>query len=264
MKTKIIFGFYATLLFAVLLWVASSGGRAQAANQGNTGAPCEQTTTVCGNCHSSTAYGPVSESVQILDGASPVTEYALNTVYNVTFTVTPGTGTPNGYGFQATALNASNNDAGTWQNPNANVQIHTISSIQSPCNSSRTYVEHENGASISNTFTVEWLSPATDEGNVTFYFVGNCVNNNANTGGDTGGFGTTFSLDAPCIADVTINDDPIADNTNLVTGNTITSMTGRVATGTTVTFDAGNCITLDDQFEVESGATFNAIIGGCN
>ncbi len=47
------------------------------------------------------------------------------------------------------------------------------------------------------------------------------------------------------------------------TGNNISS-TQLILSGHTVDYDAGICIDLETGFEVELGATFHAIIGGCN
>jgi len=45
-------------------------------------------------------------------------------------------------------------------------------------------------------------------------------------------------------------------------GNNISS-TQLILSGHTVDYDAGICIDLEADFEVELGATFNAVIGGC-
>ncbi|MEM1325599.1 MAG: reprolysin-like metallopeptidase [Bacteroidota bacterium] len=65
----------------------------------------------------------------------------------------------------------------------------------------------------------------------------------------------------PCAPTLVINDNPIPTGTYRA-GNTLTS-TGRVAAGTTVTFEAGQSITLSPGFRAEAGATFTARIQIC-
>ncbi len=65
----------------------------------------------------------------------------------------------------------------------------------------------------------------------------------------------------PCPMTLAINDDPIATDTYSAE-NTITSA-GTVATGTTVTFEAGQSVTLLPGFTAEAGSTFTARIQAC-
>ena len=108
--------------------------------------------------------------------------------YNVKLTV-DATGTPAGYGFQITSLNAGLGIDGvpvnTWANPSANTQLATIGN-------GRQYAE-QNGISTSNEFTMEWTAPAS--GTVTFYYGGNAVDDNTMNSGDNAIMGSV-SLDS--------------------------------------------------------------------
>jgi hypothetical protein len=193
------------LIFSLaIVFSSSSGGRADVANDGNTGAPGEGG-NVCGSCHNGGAFGPISEVLSIVDPATSeeITEYEPGSTYDVTFTVTEGAGSPIAYAFQMTALDGANDDAGTFGNPGSNTEIHTASMV-----ANRTYVEQAS-SSPSNVFTVEWTAPASGTGDVTFYYVGNTVNGNGMTSGDVGGQGLTMTLTekpgATAIAELELN-----------------------------------------------------------
>lgn len=64
-----------------------------------------------------------------------------------------------------------------------------------------------------------------------------------------------------CPPVINVPDEPIP-NSLYQAGVTVIS-DGVVANGSNVTFDAGQCIELNETFEVEPGAVFEAIIGGC-
>lgn len=171
--------------------MSSSNGRAGAANSGNTGAPGETSGQKCGSCHTGGAFGPISESLTITNpgGTEPISAYVPGQTYEITLRVN-ATGNPNGYGFQMTALDASNAEAGTWSSPATNVQIETASLV-----GGRTYVEHK-GVGSSNLFRVNWTAPAAGTGLVSFYHAANAVNGNSAIGGDNGSLGTVTTLSA--------------------------------------------------------------------
>lgn len=91
---------------------------------------------------------------------------------------------------------------------------------------------------------------------------------------DVGGWGNRLFLDNILIQE--IDSSPPCPNTQTFSGNltagkydasaTITTQNGvstRVLSGTTVTFNGGNSITLQAGFEAQSGSIFRAYIGGC-
>lgn len=183
---------YVAILFtSVLLYIlftSSSGGRATAANSGNTGAPSESST--CVNCHNAnTAYGTVTITIQVfqLGTTSPVTTYLPNTSYDMRVTVQNSAGSPVGYGFQMTALTTpSNLPLGGYSNLASNVKQKLMTSGTW---NGRTYVEHS-GVTANNQFNFRWTAPAAGSGAIRFYASGNAVNGNGGTSGDRSGVST--------------------------------------------------------------------------
>jgi len=171
--------------------ISSSGGRAGAANSGNTGAPGEPSGQKCGSCHIGGGFSPISESLLITNPGSsdPIDAYVPGQTYEVTLTVN-ASGSPAGYGFQMTSLDVSNTEAGSWSSPATNVQIETASLV-----GGRTYVEHK-GVGSSNVFRVNWTAPAAGAGLVSFYHAANGVNGNGATSGDNGSLGAVTTLNA--------------------------------------------------------------------
>jgi hypothetical protein len=166
------------LAFIAFVFSSSSGGRATAANSGNTGAPGE--TTTCVTCHNSgSSYNP-SLLINLYNQGTttPVTSYAPGQIYDMQVVVNNSMGSPSGYGFQMVALNGSNSNAGSWSTPSSNTKIATL-------NNGRSYVE-QNGVGSLNTFTMKWTAPSSGTGNVTFYSAGNAVNGNGAISGDNG------------------------------------------------------------------------------
>ncbi len=165
------------LLTASTALLANSGGRATVANAGNTGAPGESLT--CITCHStSTSFDPVEVQASFLDqNGMPALLFIAGETYTLTIAI-QHTGSPAGFGFQATILDGEDNSVGNFSNPSANTQIaQTTGAI------SRQYVEHGGGTSASNVFTVDWTAPFIS-GPVFVYAAGNAVNFDGGTGGD--------------------------------------------------------------------------------
>jgi hypothetical protein len=173
MKIRIVLTCF-SLAFLAFVFSSSSGGRAAAANSGNTGAPGESTT--CVTCHGGSSF-TTSLSIQIYTQGTttPITNYVPGTTYDMEVMIS-STGSPAGYGFQMVALNGSNINAGSWTNAGSNTQIASAGT--------RSYVEHGGGISASNTFTTRWVAPSSGTGNVTFYSSGNAVNGTGSTAGD--------------------------------------------------------------------------------
>jgi len=166
------------LLFGCL--VLFTGYEDGPGNVGNAwiGAPGESGVT-CGTCHSNPgAYGFVDIDIDMHTvNGNAVASYLPGNSYNVTISINPEVGTPAGYGFQAVALDANNNNAGTFMSQHDIIGIRTINQ--------RLYAEH-NMPSPARSFTVRWEAPATDIGNVTFYASGNTVNGDGSSNGDSG------------------------------------------------------------------------------
>ncbi|MFT7590080.1 MAG: hypothetical protein ACI959_002303 [Limisphaerales bacterium] len=200
-----------------LLFMSSSAGRAGSANDGNVGAPGEGA-NVCGSCHTGGSFGTITETLTIADMATleTVTEYVPGTTYKVSIEVKEGGGNPQGYGFQMTALDGSDNEVNDWANPSGNAQIETASLV-----GGRTYVEH-NDASLTGVFDFDWSAPAAGTGDVIFYFAGNVINGNNMTSGDVGGMGSTLSLPEASGSGITaINSLEVTAFPNPLTGNQV-------------------------------------------
>ncbi|MFK7937318.1 MAG: hypothetical protein AB8G22_27640, partial [Saprospiraceae bacterium] len=100
------------LLGLALFFLNSSSGRATAAGDGNTGAPGE-TGLVCGTCHAGGTFGGTTTTFTLKDmTGSTVTSYVAGQTYDLTVSVNPEMGIPSGYGFQMTALDGNNANAG--------------------------------------------------------------------------------------------------------------------------------------------------------
>ena len=258
MNLKFVYFSFLLLLFA-LVWASSSGGRAAGAGQGNTGAPCDDS-RVCASCHSGGNYGTTTMDFQIIDPVSstPISAYMPGMTYTISLTVIPGQGTPVGYGCQLTAVLPDNLQAGTFQNPAANTQIGNAATT---CGN-RDYVEH-NGTSPTPTFTAEWVAPPTGLGDVTFYYVGNCVNGFQGSTGDNGSisFNAVFPEAPACPANLPLT-GTIPDGTSQA-GIKITTTDATVLSGANVVLDAGECIDILPESTIELGAVFEAKIGGC-
>lgn len=174
MKLKFIYTFFGLAAF-VLITMSNSSGRAGIGNAGATTAPNEG--TVCTTCHTGGNFG-ASVDVKLKDKVSgaEVMEYMPGVTYDVEVSIGTST-TPAGYGFQVLALQDSDNSSvSSWANNlTANTRISTAGGRQ--------YFE-QLGVAANNTFEAEWTAPASGSGNVTFYAVGNAVNNNSQTSGD--------------------------------------------------------------------------------
>ncbi|MDX2067333.1 MAG: choice-of-anchor V domain-containing protein [Haliscomenobacter sp.] len=163
-----------TLLSAI--WIAlSSNASGAAQNQGTdrTGSPIGD--SYCGDCHGTGTYNPTVE-IAMLDGANPVTTYVPGKKYTMQVSIVAGAGTPGGYGYQATVLNAkSNAQAGAFSAAPAGQRIVTLGGRQ--------YAE-QSRRSTSNTFQMPWTAPAAGTGDLKVYAAGMAVNGDGGTGRD--------------------------------------------------------------------------------
>jgi hypothetical protein len=204
---KILYIFSA--LATILLFVNNATGPVVRQQKGYTGAPGDQANT-CATCHNSGTFAPTA-TIQVFDaaGTTAVTKYALGVEYTIRLTITAGSGTPSGYGFQMIDIRKkdSTNVKGflvkTSQAPN--IGIDTITA------SGRVYAEH-NAILTSNIINVKWKAPATDLGNIIFYGAGNAVNAGGSSAGDNGTTSVSVQLASPITAGV----NELADNISIV------------------------------------------------
>ncbi|BDS11798.1 choice-of-anchor V domain-containing protein [Aureispira anguillae] len=185
MKTQLLGVLFAgaTLMFTLQ---SVSGGRAALGGQDRTGAPGALSSD-CTLCHSSQgSFSNPQIGITVKDASGTVvTSYVPGDIYTLEFAVTSG-GTPVGYGMQAVALDASNNNAGDMiATSTSNTQLSTIGN-------GREFIEHS-GRSSNGIFKTTWEAPVTGTGDVTIYGVGMAVNG-ASTSGDNTSPTTQFVL----------------------------------------------------------------------
>jgi hypothetical protein len=150
---------------------------------GTSGDPITNSSCAAGGCHPSPAVTPTSSDLALTIGTgTPTTslnssfKYAGSEIYNINFGITSFTGR---YGFQMVALDASNNQAGTFAATNA----ATTKRVTSVGTGTREYMGHLNANATKN-WTFRWTSPATTTGNVTFYYAFVTADNNNQSSGD--------------------------------------------------------------------------------
>src|SRR5687768_12947288 len=146
---------------------------------GYTGAPREEP-EACAECHVPVGDPPVG---QITISVPPT--YIPGQTYSITVTNSSADNTRTRWGFELTALDPSDEKAGSLQSVDGLTQVLDNGGP----GGSRQYIEHSqagtfvgqmNGAS----WTFNWTAPATDVGTVIFYAAGNHANNDGNSSGD--------------------------------------------------------------------------------
>jgi uncharacterized repeat protein (TIGR01451 family) len=226
-RTKVKFNFekarliiLPSLIAAVFGFLLSSNTSIQPAQAfsagppaGYTGAPGEEP-EACAECHVPPDAGTGHISI-----TAPQT-YVPGQTYPITVTHTNADPTRLRWGFELTALDTSDEKAGSLQNTDGLTQVLNN---QGP-GSARQYIEHtavgtfigqQNGAS----WTFNWTAPPTDAGFITFYAAGNQANNDGNTSGDY--IYQTFVTSAPASStpDFVISVSP--SSRNVVPGNAV-------------------------------------------
>jgi hypothetical protein len=167
--------------FVVMDVYKSSGG-----HPSSTGAPGEATcadATV--GCHTNASVTKDSTNVvNSLTFSSGDSTYEPGKTYTVIVSAQK-TGIER-FGFEIVALTKSNANTGAWKITDGN-RTHTL--LGSGNLADRKYVTH----SISGTppvsaglgqWSFDWTAPATNVGDITFYYATNCTNNNSTAAGD--------------------------------------------------------------------------------
>jgi glucose/arabinose dehydrogenase len=170
---------------------------------GYTRAPGEEP-DACRECHLPQEAGTGNITVN-----APPT-YAPGQTYQISVVHTNTDATRKRWGFQLTALDDTNQKAGTLA-PRADGLTQVLNN-QGPF-PARQYIEHTSlgnfdGQTGGATWTFNWTAPSTDVGPVTFYAAGNHANGNGNSDGDHIYF--TFTTIAPAAAagDFSLNVSP--------------------------------------------------------
>lgn len=152
---------------------------------GSSGDVLTNKTCAQAGCHPSPAQnaattGTNSHTLNIGTGnpTTPLTNgfaYTPGTQYNIGLVINSATGR---YGFQMSALNASNGQAGTFAATTASTtQVTTL-----PGAAGYQYVGHKN-ASSNKTWVYKWTAPASG-GPVTLYYAYNCADDDDESTGD--------------------------------------------------------------------------------
>lgn len=176
MKRTIAFTAGAALLAVVLI----SGTDDNNGKAGRTGAPGEQT---CVNgCHNSYALNSGPGSITLGSTNMSNWQYVPGTTYHMTVTVAQASSVL--FGIDVECITTAGANAGTLTVTNS-AQTQTKNATISG-NSRRNIVHQQGGGSGagSKMFAFDWVAPATNIGNVTFYFAGNASNNQNNEAGD--------------------------------------------------------------------------------
>lgn len=166
------------LLSLSVLIMSNAVGPGLVQNADRTGSPVSAGT--CNLCHNGGSFNPTT-SIQLLQDNQPVDSYVPGETYTVRLLI-DADNSPSAYGFQMTALNDNDANAGTFQNePNGTRLINV---------SGRRYFEHSMRLT-NNSVDVEWIAPEAGSGDASFYAAGLAVNGN---GGTTGDIASTASL----------------------------------------------------------------------
>lgn len=168
---------------------------------GRTNAPGE---TTCTGCHNSFALNSGGGSILIACPTLINWQYTPGVTYPITVTVSK-TGV-NKYGFSLEALQASGANGGALTVTNA---TETWLKSVTVLGNSRQAITHKTVATSTgtHTFTFNWVAPATNIGNVTFYAAGNCANGLNNTSSDY--IYTASQVVTPATAGIITNTQPL-------------------------------------------------------
>ncbi len=146
---------------------------------GYTGAPMEES-EACAECHVRVGDPPPGQ----ISISAPQT-YVPGQTYPITVTNSSDDDTRTRWGFQLTALDPSDDQAGNLQSTDALTQVLDNAGP----GGSRQYIQHNSAGTFigqmdSASWTFNWTAPATDVGTIIFYAAGNHANNDGNTSGD--------------------------------------------------------------------------------
>ena len=154
--------------------IQSDNGKA-----GYTGSPNE---LLCDDCHSTYSGPNVGNGTIYLTSNMSNWQYVPGQTYTIN-AIVKHVGRPL-FGIGLEALTSTNANAGTIQITNsAKTQIKT-KTVSGVTRSNLVHTLNGGVATDSMVFTFNWVAPATNIGNVTFYFAGVAANNNGNENTD--------------------------------------------------------------------------------
>jgi hypothetical protein len=164
--------------------VLNTGGSPSA----RTGAPGE---TTCTGCHTGSVVDG-NAGINVLELSTGGNEYVPDDMNTLQLTFTEAS---NKNGFQLVVLNAAEEMAGSLVVTDAVNTKFVTSAILS-----REYVTHTAAGTSLNTWSFDWLAPATG-GDVTFYVATNKTNSNSQNSGDVV-YVSEHNFTAPDLADI--------------------------------------------------------------
>jgi hypothetical protein len=160
-------------------YIKSSG-----AHPGTTGAPGEETCAMAG-CHSPATVNYNVAGVNIFTFPTADSSYVPGQTYTISLKAQKASVVK--FGFEIVALEDSGNtNVGKWTLTDS-VRVQEISDLIG--GGIRRFLTHTfDGNSATgvgeNVWSFKWTAPATDEGDITFYFASNCTNNDGYSTGD--------------------------------------------------------------------------------
>ena len=158
------------LLGACFLLLSNKGGR----NEPCSGAPFENNSKACSECHSGGSFTPAITFVVKDSLGNTVDSYIPGNTYNLEMAVSSTTGSPKAYGFQAVIVDENNAQAGSFVSLGEKVRKLTLQN--------RTYLTQISPLT-SGVFTAKWKAPNTT-GTLKLFMSGLATNGNNNTSGD--------------------------------------------------------------------------------
>ncbi len=156
-------------LFALLV-AFSNGSPAEA-----TGAPDEQT---CGNSSCHNVDPNTGDAILKLEIDGTTETYEADATYTLKVLLEDAQSAKNG--FQIVALDAENNNAGTWTITDANAMQERDGNTLGD----RKYVTHTSNGNRQAEWSLDWTAPSSDVGAITFYISSIDSNDNGTKSGD--------------------------------------------------------------------------------
>jgi hypothetical protein len=193
---------------AAFIMLSSSGGVPQAVTK----APGESGSN-CSACHSGGAtFNPQTE-FELKDAAGIITDrYIPGQVYRLQLRV-KGSNSPKTFGFQMVSLaDNGNTDMGKWSLLGEKVKQITLLN--------RKYLV-QSAPKADGRFEVSWTAPATDIGDISFYYSGLASNLNGNNSGDATVSGKTTikpvstSSENPVVSGIKLYPNPVVDRLSI-------------------------------------------------
>ncbi len=159
----------------------------------------------CTTCH---APGSTYGGVPVLTGVP--SSYIPGQSYNLSLSVVGSS--RNKFGFNVTAENGTNVKVGTW-NAGTGTRLRTDAAG----------LTHDSSGSNTSTWNFTWTAPATNQGNVTFYFATLQANNNGANSGDqmvAGSVQSTLGTADVTLANFKLYPTTVVDNMTIALQNT--------------------------------------------